>query len=142
MPSKTANKMLPCHHVNGPKNASPMNKTVAKIISKNDFLGKKSSVRNPAIRAGRPNTNKMFAVFEPITLPIAKPDAPSAMADNTIKSSGADVPKATTVKLTNNAEIPSRSAKLTAPRTKKSPANKRVTRPKTTKNQANFYPLR
>jgi hypothetical protein len=75
-------------------------------------------------------------------LPIAKPDASSTMADKTIKSSGADVPKATTVKLTRSAEIPSRTAKLTAPRTKKSPANKRVTRPNAKKTQANFYPLR
>ena len=142
MLNKTANKMPPCHHVNGPKKASPMNKTEARIIRKNDFFGKKLAVCSPAIRAGRPKTSKIFAVFEPITLPIAKPDAPSAIADKTIKSSGAEVPNATTVKLTSSAEIPRRSAKLTAPRTKKSPANKRVTRPKATKIQANFYPLR
>ena len=57
------------------------------------------------------------------------------MADNTIKSSGAEVPKATTVRLTTSAEIPRRKAKLIAPFTRKSPANNNVKSPSATKIQ-------
>ena len=73
-----------------------------------------------------------FAVFEPTTLPMAIPGAPSSTAPTEIKSSGADVPKLTIVRLTSSAGIPSRRARFTAPRTRMSPAKSRITKPRHT----------
>ena len=79
--------------------------------------------------AGMPRTKRILAVFEPTTLPKAIPGALSKVARMAIKSSGAEVPKATIVKLTIKAGTPSRKLRLTAPFTSASPAKSRITRP-------------
>ena len=68
-------------------------------------------------------------MLEPTTLPSARPGTPSLSALIEIRSSGADVPKATMVRLTMSAGMPTRSERFTAPRTSASPASSRITRP-------------
>src|SRR6056300_671705 len=72
-------------------------------------------------------------MFDPTTLPSAKPGASPSTAWIDTNNSGADVPKATTVRLTTKAEMPNRNARLTAPRTNASPARTRITKPKIAK---------
>ena len=59
-----------------------------------------------------------IAVFEPTTLPSARPGTPSSTDLTEISSSGAEVPKATTVRLTIRAGMPRRRLRLTAPLTR------------------------
>jgi len=80
-------------------------------------------------------------VFDPTTLPSARPGASSIIAATEIRSSGADVPKATTVRLTINAGTPSRREEFTAPRTKRSPARSKITRPMPAKRNSMPYPF-
>ena len=75
-------------------------------------------------------------MLDPTTLPRARPGASSMTAEIEINSSGADVPKATIVKLTINAGIPSRRAKFTAPLTNQSPAINRINNPNPTQSHS------
>ncbi len=83
-----------------------------------------------------PSTSSTLAMFDPTTLPSASPGAPSRMAWTLTSNSGADVPKATTVRLTTSAGMPSRRARFTAPFTSASPAKIRMTRPSATLNRS------
>ncbi len=85
--------------------------------------------------AGMPRTNRILAVFDPTTFPIAIPGASSNVALIAINSSGAEVPNATIVRLTMRAGMPKRRLRLTAPLTKASPANNKMTRPSADINQ-------
>ena len=87
-----------------------------------------------ASKAGIPSTSRIFAVLEPTTLPIAMPGALSSTALIEISSSGAEVPKATIVRLTINAGTPRRSERFTAPLTRASPANSKITSPRPDSN--------
>ena len=82
-----------------------------------------------ASNAGIPRTSKTLAVFDPTTLPRAIPEAPLKVALIAMSNSGADVPKATMVKLIINAGIPNLWLKLTAPFTKPSPAKSKIISP-------------
>ena len=58
-----------------------------------------------------------------------------------IRSSGAEVPKATMVRLTMSAGMPTRSDRFTAPRTSTSPASSRITRPRPAAEIPSFITL-
>ena len=68
-------------------------------------------------------------MFEPTTFPKAIPGELSKVALIATNNSGADVPNATTVTETINAGIFILKLKFTAPRTRISPAIKRMIRP-------------
>ena len=57
-------------------------------------------------KVGKPKTNRILAILDPTTLPIAKPGEPLNVAFMATINSGADVPKATTVSDTSRAETP------------------------------------
>ena len=88
-----------------------------------------SLVSSPTSSAGMPRTIRILAVLDPTTLPSASPGTPLMIASTEIRSSGAEVPKATMVRLTISAGMPSRRLRFTAPRTSVSPASRRITRP-------------
>ncbi len=92
-------------------------------------------VCSPASKAGTPRTSRILAVFDPTTLPKARPGLPSSTALTEISNSGADVPKATIVRLTINAGMPTRRLRFTAPLTSASPPRSRITRPRPDKSQ-------
>ena len=91
--------------------------------------------------AGRPNTSKIFAVFEPTTFPNARLGTSSITALMAMISSGAEVPKATTVRLTIRAGMPKRILRLTAPLTSASPARIRSANPRAADSQTTGQPL-
>ena len=127
---------------NTPRKASRMNSTEAAIITTKLLRVSCSAVCITAISAGMPSTNRMFAVFDPTTLPSAIPGTPDMAAWTEISNSGADVPKATMVRLTISAGIPILRARFTAPFTSASPANNRITSPRAAINQTIVYPFR
>ena len=59
---------------------------------------------NPTNKVGKPKTNRILAILDPTTLPRAKPGEPLNVALIATISSGADVPKATTVNDISKAE--------------------------------------
>ncbi len=77
----------------------------------------------------RPSTNAMFAILDPMAFPTARLlESCSAAIADTI-SSGAEVPKATTVKPTSIGVIPRCNAVETAPSTKWSALQIKITSP-------------
>ena len=84
------------------------------------------------IIAVAPKTSARFAIFDPITLPIliSLSSPPSRAAPILTSSSGADVPKETTVIPITNVEICAFRAKPTEPLTKKSPPKIKVIKPR------------
>ena len=68
-----------------------------------------------------PSTSAKFEILEPITFPKAKSGEPFKAEFKLTKSSGADVPNATTVKPTTNELTLNRNASLVAPFTSTSP---------------------
>jgi hypothetical protein len=84
----------------------------------------------PIIKVGRPKTNRILAILDPTTLPIARPGDPLNVAFIATISSGADVPKATTVSDTSKAETPNLLLSWIAPLTRKSPEINKRNRPK------------
>ena len=127
--------MKPAHRSNTPRMASAINKSEAMIIMLKVLRVLHSDVCIVANKAGTPNTNRMFAVFDPTTLPRAIPGALSNTALIDTSSSGADVPKATIVRLTIKAGTPRRRDRFTAPFTSASPASNKITSPKTLRTQ-------
>ena len=135
--------MPPAHMSNTPRKAKRIKITEAAIIMLNVLRVEHSEVCIVAIKAGTPRTKRIFAVFDPTTLPNAIPGALSKTALIEISSSGAEVPKATIVKLTINAGTPSRKDRFTAPLTSASPAKSRITSPTILKTHGiiiSFYP--
>lgn len=92
-------------------------------------MGAQNFVDTPNITAGKPSTSKTLAMLEPITLPKASEADPSRAALIDMINSGAEVPKATIVKLTIKAGTPSFKLNPTAPRTKASPATINMAKP-------------
>ena len=76
-----------------------------------------------------PNTSEILAILDPITFPIAISLVPFNAALTLTRSSGADVPKATTVKPINPALKPSLAAIEDAPSTKNLPPRSNIPRP-------------
>ena len=68
-----------------------------------------------------PKTKAMFAILDPTMFPIAIPGLPPTALCKLTKSSGADVPNATTVIPITNGDIFIAREKPTAPLTKNSP---------------------
>ncbi len=68
-----------------------------------------------------PTTSRMFATFEPTTLPTASPGLPDRLASTVTASSGADVANETTVRPTTSGDSPKDRAIVLAPRTRISP---------------------
>ena len=134
--TKAPSNTTPDTQVKLPLKASAMNKTEAAIICKKLLRVSHLWVCMVANIAGMPKTSKIFAVFDPTTLPMAMPGTPSMAALTEISSSGAEVPKATIVRLTISAGMPMRRARLTAPFTKASPANSKISRPSPTSNHS------
>ena len=112
-----------------------MNNTEAAIIMLNVLRVLHSDVCIVASKAGTPSTSRMFAVFDPTTLPNAIPGESSNTALIDTSNSGADVPNATIVRLTIKAGTPRRRDRLTAPLTNASPASNKITSPKTLRTQ-------
>ena len=73
----------------------------------------------------------MLAMLLPSTLPIARSGLPSSAAPTDTATSGALVPKATTVRPITSGEMPHDSAMREAPRTKASAPAMRAMRPRT-----------
>ena len=82
------------------------------------------SVMIARTKAAAPITNMMLATFEPMTLPIEIPTAPSCKASRLVTSSGRLVPKPTRVRPITNSDIPALRATPTEPRTNASPPAK------------------
>jgi hypothetical protein len=82
------------------------------------------------IKIVSPSTKAIFAILEPITLPMAIPVLPCSAAFKLTKSSGAEVPKETTVIPIKNGETFSFEAKAAELLTSKSPPTKRKTIPR------------
>ncbi len=76
------------------------------------------------------STNAILAMLEPTILPTATSECPSTTDCKLTKSSGADVPKETTVIPITSGEISNFLAIPTAPLTKKSPLKTSTTSPK------------
>ena len=72
------------------------------------------------ISAVAPSTRPIFAMFEPIALPVASPVFPWADAMAATSISGADVPRPTMVRPIINGGIPKFRAMAEVPLTKKS----------------------
>ena len=83
---------------------------MAQIRYKKFNLDPLSVKHKPVNMTGMPKTKRIFAIIEPITFPNANSGTPSIADCTAISSSGADVTKATTVKLTTNLEMDSLSA--------------------------------
>jgi hypothetical protein len=77
------------------------------------------------ISAGSPSTSSTLAMLLPTMLPIATPENPFSPAYTEVRSSGAEVPNATTVRPTTTGEIEARFDRPSAPRTSKSPPSSR-----------------
>lgn len=71
--------------------------------------------------AARPSISPILAIFEPIILPIAMDVLPLNAATTEIKSSGAEVPKATIVRPTTSFETPCLNANEDDPDTSQLP---------------------
>jgi hypothetical protein len=85
----------------------------------------------PKSAAGRPTATSRLKGFEPSTLPTAKAGAPLIAAKTETASSGAEVPKATTVRPITSGETPTRRARPVAPSMRESPPWARAARPRT-----------
>jgi hypothetical protein len=81
------------------------------------------------IKIVRPRTKAMLAMLEPITFPMAIPVLPFKAAFKLTKSSGAEVPKETTVIPIRNGETLSFAARAAELLTRKSPPTSRKTIP-------------
>jgi hypothetical protein len=79
--------------------------------------------------AVKPSTSAMFEMFDPTTFPIEISGLPERAASKLTKSSGADVPKDTTVTPTTKVEILKCDARATPPFTSKSPLYNRIINP-------------
>lgn len=79
--------------------------------------------------AVKPSTRAIFAIFEPTTFPMEISGLPFRAAFRLTKSSGADVPKETTVTPTTNVEILKCDAKATPPFTRRSPLYNKIISP-------------
>lgn len=86
------------------------------------------------IRPATPRIKRMFEMFDPIALPIARSGLPPTAATMLTRSSGADVPNATIVRPITNGEILSLFAIEEAPLIIKSAPFSRITKP--TRNNA------
>jgi hypothetical protein len=83
----------------------------------------------PPMAAAVPSTSRTLAMFEPTTLPTAMPGSPRPAEPMLTASSGAEVPKATTVSPTTTGDRPKRTATRPAPRTRTSAPPMRATTP-------------
>ena len=72
----------------------------------------------------------MFAILEPMALPIAKPGLPCTEAKDATRISGAEVPKPTMVKPINKGETPRLRAIDEVPSTNRSAAKTKTTKPR------------
>lgn len=81
------------------------------------------------MKAVRPRTKEIFAMFEPITLPKAISGCPFKAAYTLTISSGAEVAKETTVKPITTIETFIRIAKAIAPLTRNSPPTMSAIKP-------------
>ena len=114
------------------KNIKSTNKAVAVIIIGQSWRTETRCTFMGDIMAVTPKTSAKFAMFEPITFPIlmSLSSPPSKAAPILTRSSGADVPKETTVIPITSVEICAFNAKPTEPFTKKSPPKINVTKPR------------
>ena len=88
------------------------------------------------IRADTPKMSRMLAMLLPTTLPRAMSLLPLTPAEILTNSSGADVPKATTVSPTAVGDTCSPLASRAAPSTKRSAPLIRTTKPSNSKSEA------
>ena len=91
------------------KYKSHKKKTASKVARSNNGISSRIRwvlIGMAAMMAVTPNTKPIFAIFEPIALPIAKLGTPFKAASAETNISGADVPKAMTVKPIKTGVIP------------------------------------
>ena len=116
--------------------------TSDKIPNGTSFQAVPGFTTSGRIIAAIPSTKNMLEILLPKILPIAISDDPDAAENKLITNSGAEVPKATTVRPITIGEIPNRFANEAAPFTKISPPMSKIARPMISKNIANaimFY---
>jgi hypothetical protein len=87
------------------------------------------STTSGVISADRPRMNSTLKMLLPTTLPTARSVWPDSAAPTDTATSGALVPKATTVSPTTSGDRPNDSASFDAPRTSSSAPATRPTRP-------------
>ena len=87
-------------------------------------------------RAEMPSIRPILAMLLPTTLPIIISGCPCRHADRLTKSSGTEVPNATTVRPIISVDMPERRASLVAPATRISPPMKSMSKPAATNSNA------
>ncbi len=120
---------MPIHRSIAPVKEKPMNSNMANSMKGRSILIILRCEGKGQISAVTPRMRATLAMFDPATLPIAKPDEPTHAACVDTSSSGMDVPKPTTVMPMTIALNLARCAIATAPSIKKSPPFTRRTNP-------------
>ena len=91
------------------------------------------------ITAESPKINRTLTILLPTTLPTARSGCPFMTAPKVTANSGADVAAETITRPITSGEIPTRTARVEAPRTSASPPPTRSTRPAITKKMSTTF---
>ena len=128
----------PSTRLKRPSDKSGSSAALVRSIKGSSRRKKGARVASGVTRALTPKMSPMLAMFEPITLPSAIPALPRSAAVRLAASSGALVPKATTVKPMTRELTPSRRARRDAKRTSRSPPTNSPPSPRTMRSAATF----
>ncbi len=123
-----------------PSASSPASSRDATIISGTSRRISWAAVAIGRTRAASPRIRPRFAIFEPTTLPTATSARPFSAPCTLTASSGALVPKATTVRPMTSDERPKRRASAAAPLTSHSAPSHSATRPATIWSHSTRHP--
>ncbi len=119
----------PCQITSCPFQQSAIKPTVATSIIQQSRPIACASQAMGKMMADRPKTNRIFAMFDPTTLPTAICGVPLITASRLTTNSGDEVPKATIVSPITRGGTDSSCASATAPRTRDSAPIRSNTRP-------------